>query len=101
MRSGATWFGLSITMIRSGSRRGASEMERLDDQVIGAVGFLLCGLGTACIYYGTEQGFSGQGGDNQMREAMFDKSTPRQESPEYRMRHLPGDRKDRASHANQ
>ena len=47
-----------------------------DDQVIGAVGFLLCGLGTACIYYGTEQGFSGQGGDNQMREAMFDKSTP-------------------------
>jgi len=47
-----------------------------DDQVIGAVGFLLCGLGTACMYYGTEQGFSGQGGDNEMREAMFDKSTP-------------------------
>ncbi len=45
-----------------------------DDQVIGAVGFLLCALGTVCIYYGTEQGFSGQGGDNQMREAMFDKA---------------------------
>lgn len=43
-----------------------------DEQVIGAIGFLLCGLGTPCIYYGTEQGFSGQGGDNQMREAMFD-----------------------------
>ena len=43
-----------------------------DEQVIGAAGFLLCGLGTACLYYGTEQGFSGQGGDNQMREAMFD-----------------------------
>ncbi len=47
-----------------------------DDQVIGAIGYLLCGLGAACIYYGTEQGFSGQGGDNQMREAMFDKATP-------------------------
>jgi glycosidase len=47
-----------------------------DRQVIGAIGYLLCGLGTACIYYGTEQGFSGQGGDNQMREAMFDKATP-------------------------
>ena len=42
-----------------------------DEQVIGAVGFLLCALGTACLYYGTEQGFSGQGGDNQIREAMF------------------------------
>ncbi|HEX3852402.1 MAG TPA: hypothetical protein VHW01_15640, partial [Polyangiaceae bacterium] len=27
---------------------------------------------------GTEQGFSGQGGDNQMREAMFDKASPGQ-----------------------
>lgn len=47
-----------------------------DEQVIGAVGFLLCALGTACIYYGTEQGFSGQGGDNQMREAMFNQASP-------------------------
>ncbi len=45
-----------------------------DDQVIGAIGFLLCSLGTPCMYYGTEQGFAGQGGDNQIREAMFDKS---------------------------
>ena len=43
-----------------------------DDQIIGAIGFLLCSLGTACIYYGTEQGFDGQGGDNEIREAMFD-----------------------------
>jgi glycosidase len=43
-----------------------------DDQVIAAIGFLLCSLGTSCIYYGTEQGFSGSGGDTQMREAMFD-----------------------------
>lgn len=47
-----------------------------DEQVIAAIGYLLCSLGTACVYYGTEQGFSGHGGDNQMREAMFDKSTP-------------------------
>jgi len=45
-----------------------------DEQVIGAVGFILCSLGAACIYYGTEQGFSGHGGDNEMREAMFDKA---------------------------
>jgi alpha-amylase len=47
-----------------------------DKQVIAAIGFLLCSLGTPCIYYGSEQGFSGQGGDNQMREAMFDKASP-------------------------
>jgi alpha-amylase len=45
-----------------------------DDKVIGALGFLLCALGTASIYYGTEQGFSGHGGDNEIREAMFDKT---------------------------
>ncbi len=39
-------------------------------------GSFSAGWETACIYYGTEQGFSGQGGDNEMREAMFDKSTP-------------------------
>jgi alpha-amylase len=47
-----------------------------DEQVIGAIGYLLGSLGTACIYYGTEQGFTGHGGDNQMREAMFDLATP-------------------------
>lgn len=45
-----------------------------DEQVIAAIGYLICALGTPCIYYGTEQGFAGQGGDNQMREAMFDKA---------------------------
>jgi len=43
-----------------------------EGQVIGAIGFLLCALGTPCIYYGTEQGFEGHGGDNDIREAMFD-----------------------------
>jgi alpha-amylase len=41
-------------------------------QVSAAIGFLLCSLGTPCIYYGTEQGFAGHGGDNAIREAMFD-----------------------------
>jgi len=44
-----------------------------DEQVIAGMGYLLCALGTPCIYYGTEQGFSGQGkGDIYIREAMFD-----------------------------
>jgi glycosidase len=47
-----------------------------DEQVIASIGYLLCSLGTACIYYGTEQGFQGQGGDNPMREAMFDTNAP-------------------------
>ena len=47
-----------------------------DEQIIGAIGYLLCSLGTTCIYYGTEQGFEGQGGDNDIREAMFDKNSP-------------------------
>jgi glycosidase len=47
-----------------------------DRQVIAGIGFLLCTLGTPCIYYGTEQGFSGSGGDNPIREAMFDKNNP-------------------------
>ena len=41
-------------------------------QIIAAIGFLLCTLGTPCIYYGTEQGFQGAGeGDWNVREAMF------------------------------
>ena len=47
-----------------------------DDQIIGAIGYLVCSLGTACIYYGTEQGFSGHGGDNELRAAMFEKGSP-------------------------
>jgi glycosidase len=46
-----------------------------DEQIIGGIGYLLCSLGTPCIYYGTEQGFEGRGGDNEMREAMFDKQS--------------------------
>ncbi|MBS1505965.1 MAG: alpha amylase C-terminal domain-containing protein [Bacteroidetes bacterium] len=43
-----------------------------EEQVIAGVGFLLCALGTPCIYYGTEQGFDGSGeDDSSIREAMF------------------------------
>ncbi|SEJ39449.1 Glycosidase [Dyadobacter koreensis] len=43
-----------------------------ENQVIAGIGFLLCSLGTPCIYYGTEQGFDGSGeNDSSIREAMF------------------------------
>lgn len=49
------------------------------EQIIAGVAFLLCALGTPCIYYGTEQGFDGCGKDDRyIRECMFnpnDKST--------------------------
>ncbi|MBE7169221.1 MAG: alpha-amylase [Williamsia sp.] len=48
-----------------------------DAQIIAAIGFLLCSLGTPCIYYGTEQGFKGKGEDNAVREALFDKAANR------------------------
>lgn len=47
-----------------------------DAQVIAAIGYLLCALGTPCVYYGTEQGFEGKGGDADIREAMFDRDQP-------------------------
>ncbi|HEY3452729.1 MAG TPA: alpha-amylase family glycosyl hydrolase [Myxococcales bacterium] len=48
-----------------------------DEQVIAGVGYLICALGTPCIYYGTEQGLSGEGpGDECIREAMFDLADP-------------------------
>lgn len=47
-----------------------------DQQIIAGIGYLLCALGTPCIYYGTEQGFSGkgnndEGGDRFIREPLF------------------------------
>jgi alpha-amylase len=48
-----------------------------DEQVIAAIAYLLCSLGTPCIYYGTEQGLSGKGnGDEFIREALFDLKDP-------------------------
>ncbi len=46
--------------------------DALPEQVIAGMAFLLCSLGTPCIYYGTEQGFQGCGtGDYFVRECMF------------------------------
>ena len=43
-----------------------------NEQIIAGMGFLLCALGTPCIYYGTEQGLEGCGnGDWSVRESMF------------------------------
>jgi alpha-amylase len=48
-----------------------------DQQVIAAAGYLLLALGTPCLYYGTEQGLSGEGpGDEYIREALFDLDDP-------------------------
>ena len=42
------------------------------EQIIAGIGFLLCALGTPCIYYGTEQGFDGSGeNDSSIRETIF------------------------------
>jgi alpha-amylase len=48
-----------------------------DAQVIAAAGYLICALGTPCLYYGTEQGLAGAGhGDETIREALFDPDDP-------------------------
>jgi len=44
-----------------------------DEQVVAAAGYLICAIGTPCLYYGTEQGLAGEGNsDHFIREAMFD-----------------------------
>jgi glycosidase len=48
-----------------------------DEQVIAAIGYMICAVGTPCIYYGTEQGLAGEGpGDEFIREPLFDLTTP-------------------------
>ncbi|WP_439585618.1 alpha-amylase family glycosyl hydrolase [Dyadobacter bucti] len=52
--------------------------EASENQIIAGIGFLLCALGTPCIYYGTEQGFDGSGEkDFNVREAMFSLEDPK------------------------
>jgi glycosidase len=49
----------------------------MDEQVIAAAGYTICALGTPCLYYGTEQGLSGEGpGDEFIREPLFDLAGP-------------------------
>jgi glycosidase len=66
-----------VTFIDNHDQVGQSFKHRFgkdatEEQVIAGIGFLLCALGTPCIYYGTEQGFEGAGEhDANIREAMF------------------------------
>lgn len=66
-----------VTFLDNHDQLGQLEKQRLafdlsDLQVIGALGILLTLPGIPCIYYGTEQGFSGSGrNDAFIREAMF------------------------------
>ena len=71
-----------VTFIENHDQVGQDPKSRFsagapDNQVIAATGFLVCLLGAGCIYYGSEQGFSGQGADDAcIREAMFDLDVP-------------------------
>ena len=66
-----------VTFIDNHDQVGQNPKKRFghdatEKQIIAGIGFLLCALGTPCIYYGTEQGFQGSGeGDWNVREAMF------------------------------
>jgi glycosidase len=67
-----------VTFLDNHDQVGQDEKRRFaagapDAQVIAGIGFLHSALGATCIYYGTEQGFSGHGpGDKFIREPMFD-----------------------------
>jgi len=67
-----------VTFLDNHDQIGQDEKRRFgsgatDEQVVAGVGYLLCALGTACVYYGTEQGLSGSGdGDRFVRECLFD-----------------------------
>lgn len=73
-----------VTFIDNHDQVGGSYKKRFgyqarEEQIIAGIGFLLCALGTPCIYYGTEQGFEGHGeGDEYVREAMFSIDDPTQ-----------------------
>jgi glycosidase len=71
-----------VTFVDNHDQIGQQEKRRFtagarDEQVIAAIGYLLCALGTPCIYYGTEQGLSGAGpAEEHIREALFDLDDP-------------------------
>ncbi len=71
-----------VTFLDNHDQVGQTEKRRFGkqatpNQIIAGIGFLLCALGTPCIYYGTEQGFDGAGiGDYHIREAMFSPDNP-------------------------
>lgn len=71
-----------VTFIDNHDQIGQSYKRRFaagahDRQVVAAVGYLICALGTPCIYYGTEQGLSGEGpGEELIREPLFSLEDP-------------------------
>jgi alpha-amylase len=71
-----------VTFVDNHDQIGLNPKQRFaahapDKQVIAGIGYLLCAIGMTCIYYGTEQGFSGEGYDDELiREAMFDLENP-------------------------
>lgn len=71
-----------VTFLDNHDQIGQSTKSRFgagatDEQVVAAVGYVLCALGTPCIYYGTEQGLRGTGwNEDAIREALFDPTTP-------------------------
>jgi glycosidase len=82
-----------VTFVDNHDQIGQQEKHRVaagarDEQVVAAIGYLLCALGTPCIYYGTEQGFSGAGpSEENIREALFDLDDDRRDllNPECRI----------------
>jgi glycosidase len=71
-----------VTFIDNHDQVGPNPKKRFgyqanEAQIIAGMGFLLCALGTPCIYYGTEQGFQGSGDEDWgIREAMFSLEEP-------------------------
>jgi glycosidase len=71
-----------VTFIDNHDQVGQNPKKRFghdatEAQIIAGMGFLLCALGTPCIYYGTEQGFRGSGDEDWgVREAMFSLEEP-------------------------
>ncbi len=69
-----------VTFIDNHDQIGSAFKQRFGhdaepEQIIAGIAFLLCALGTPCIYYGTEEGFDGCGkGDRYVRECMFNPS---------------------------
>ena len=66
-----------VTFLDNHDQVGSTYKERFGveasmQQIVAGIGYILCSIGTPCIYYGTEQGFSGEGeGDQYIREAAF------------------------------
>lgn len=86
-----------VTFIDNHDQVGSEFKHRLGyhaepDQIVAGIGFLLCAIGTPCIYYGTEQGLEGCGrSDAYIRECMFDpddKSTNLLNQDSYIYRHI-------------